>query len=206
MLAAWRATTRVDASAVKTNGTASWRLVLSSPAPSVAVPAAVSDPTDMVRLRASAPRPPTVAHVAALGDTMSNPPNAVATALPPRNRAKTGHECPTHAASPAAACAVGSAPQRRASPIAAAPLATSRAKVSAPGPGADGAQHVGGAHVAAAEIADVEAANSLSHDQAERHRSDQISGGAARRIGSVASHARSSLAPHHVGAQQRDPG
>ncbi|MFZ0918687.1 MAG: hypothetical protein WAN83_01210, partial [Candidatus Dormiibacterota bacterium] len=80
MFAEWRTITSVDASAVKTKGTASWRRLLSSPAPNVAVPAAVSDPTDMVRLRARAPRPPTVAQAAASGYTMRSPPKAVATA------------------------------------------------------------------------------------------------------------------------------
>ena len=133
----------------------------------------------------------------------ASPPNAVATALPPRNLANTGQEWPTHAASPAAACPAGSAPSLRATATAAAPLATSRPKVIAPAQSADRAQHVGGAHVAAAEIANIEAADGLSDDQAEWHRSDQIAGGAARRIGSVASHARASLAPDNVGASPR---
>src|ERR1019366_2762648 len=126
--------TSAEARAVKTTGIASWRRLLSSPAPTVAVTVAVSDPIDIVWLTASAPRPPTVAHAAAAGETMSRPPNAVATALPPRNLANTGHEWPTHAASPAAACAAGSAPHRRAMATDPTPLATSSANVIAPAP------------------------------------------------------------------------
>ena len=203
---AWRTITSADARAVKTSGTASWRRLLSSAAPNVAVPAAVSDPTDIVRLRARAPIPPAVAHAAASGETTTSPPNAVATALPPRNLAKTGHEWPTHAASPAAACAAGSAPHASRQADRRGALGDVEREGDRPRARADGAQHVGGAHVAAAEITDVEAADGLADDQAEGHRSDQIAGGAARRRRRVASHAPSSLAPDDVGGQRRHPG
>ena len=192
---AWRTTTSVDASAVNTNGTASWRRVLSRPAPRVAVPAAVSEPTDMVRLSASAPMPPTVAHAAASGDTISSPPNAVATAFPPRNRAKTGHEWPMQAASPAAACAAGSAPDRRAMADGARTLGDVERESDRAGSGADRPKHVGRAHVAAAEVSDVETADRLADDQPEGHRPDQISRGAARHCSRVASHAATSSIP-----------
>ena len=150
--------------------------------------------------------PPTVAHAAASGDTINSPPNAVATAFPPRKRANTGHECPMHAASPAAACAAGSAPDRRAMATAPAPLATSRAKVIAP--------------ALAPTVRSTLAVPMLPLPKSRTSRpptalptispkgTDPIRYPAAQLVdrSRVASHAATSLAPHHIRRQHRHPG
>jgi hypothetical protein len=92
---------RAVARPVKTSGPRGPPRAVETPAPIVAAAAATSDPSDTMRVDTRAPTPPATAQADTSGEIASRPPNAVATLLPPRKPANTGHECPTIAARPA---------------------------------------------------------------------------------------------------------